>query len=396
MTALEVLPVLVIAILPTLLLVPATVLFTQVFLAWLPAPNRKTPPGSRPTVAVLIPAHNEAEGIAATLAAIVPQLAIGDRLLVVADNCADTTARIAADNGAEVIERIEPDRRGKGFALAFGVDYLRSAPPGVLLILDADCCLHAGGLDRIGRLAAAIGRPIQALDLMQALPETGLNLRIAEFAWLVKNWVRPLGSARLGLPCQLMGTGMAFPWALIRNAQLATGELVEDMKLGIDLALAGYPAQFCPQALVTSRFPDSTRAQSTQRTRWEHGHLGMIANEAPRLFREALRRRDLRLLGMALDLSVPPLALLSALVALVFLLGLVSWAWGGSVWPLVLATTPLVVLVAAIVLAWVGWGRSVLPLGALLSVPLYILAKLPIYLKFWTHRQKDWVRTGRE
>ena len=52
---------------------------------------------------------------------------------------------------------------------------------------------------------------LQALDLMRSPEGAGLKTRIAEFAWVVKNQVRPLGYHHLGLPCQLMGTGMAFP-----------------------------------------------------------------------------------------------------------------------------------------------------------------------------------------
>ena len=53
---------------------------------------------------------------------------------------------------------------------------------------------------------------MQILDLMTAPEDSPINYRVAEFAWRVNNWVRPLGLAALGLPCQLMGTGMAFPW----------------------------------------------------------------------------------------------------------------------------------------------------------------------------------------
>lgn len=382
--------------LAALALIPTCVLLAQVALALLPA--RKHPPldGSRPRVAVLIPAHNEADGIAPTLQAIRAQLLTGDRLLVVADNCADATARIAAETGAEVIERTDSKQRGKGYALEFGVRHLRQAPPEVLLIIDADCRLHPGGIDQLARQAGKTGCPVQALDLMQAPPGAGIKTRIAEFAWLVKNWARPLGSQRLGLPCQLMGTGMAFPWTLISNANLANAELAEDMKLGIDLALAGHPPVFCLDALVTSRFPETARATATQRTRWEHGHLGMIARETPRLLGQTLARRDVRLLGLALDLTVPPLALLAALIALVFGLAGGTFAAGLSALPFVLASTALGLLTLSVLLAWLGWGRRVLSFAALLSVPLYVLSKAPVYLKFWTKRQKDWVRTERD
>jgi hypothetical protein len=80
------------------------------------------------------------------------------------------------------------------------------------------------------------GRPVQALYLMLAPADAGLARRLAQFAWRVRNWARPAGWHRLGLPCQLMGTGMAFSWDMLRDAPLANASIVEDMKLGIDLA----------------------------------------------------------------------------------------------------------------------------------------------------------------
>jgi hypothetical protein len=59
-----------------------------------------------------------------------------------------------------------------------------------------------------------------------------LKSKVSEFAWCVKNLVRPLGYSNLGCPCQLMGTGMAFKWSTLSKADLANGNIVEDMKLG--------------------------------------------------------------------------------------------------------------------------------------------------------------------
>ncbi|HEY9815376.1 MAG TPA: hypothetical protein V6D20_06195, partial [Candidatus Obscuribacterales bacterium] len=66
----------------------------------------------RPRVAILIPAHNEALGIGATLTDLIPQLETGDRLIVVADNCDDETATVARSQGATVLERFNADQRG--------------------------------------------------------------------------------------------------------------------------------------------------------------------------------------------------------------------------------------------------------------------------------------------
>jgi cellulose synthase/poly-beta-1,6-N-acetylglucosamine synthase-like glycosyltransferase len=382
-------------------LLPVIVLLAQVLLGLL-GPRRLTQTqGERPTIAVLVPAHNEAAGIADTLALLLPQLTVRDRLVVVADNCTDATAAIARAatthaTGAEVIERLDGERRGKGYALDFGLRHLGQDPPALVLTVDADCRVDPGALDMLAHVCGQTGRPVQALYLMCSPEGAGLKTRIAEFAWLVKNQARPLGMLRLGLPCQLMGTGMAFPWQLAVQMNLANANIVEDMKLGVDLALLGHPALFCPDARVTSLFPTADAAVKTQRTRWEHGHLSLILQEVPRLLVAALVRADIGVLGLALDLLVPPLALLTTLLVVVFALTALSAWLGLSALPLLLSTAAVGLMLIAVLIAWHGWGRRVVSLVDLLTVPFYVLAKMPLYLKFWTRRQKEWIRTDRE
>ncbi|WXG52253.1 MAG: glycosyltransferase family 2 protein [Candidatus Sedimenticola sp. (ex Thyasira tokunagai)] len=274
----------------TLLILPIALLVVifaiEVLAAVLPTPKREheDSPGTRPSIAILVPAHNEERKLLATLESVKSQLWTVDHLLVVADNCADDTAGIAADFGAEVIERHDLERRGKGYALDFGIRHLERYRPDVVIVIDADCLVDPGCIDRLVIACADSGRPVQALYAMYAPEGAGLKLRIAEFAWLVKNRVRALGLRKLGLPCQLMGTGMAFPWAIISKAKVASGNIVEDMELGLSLAQQGVPPMFCPGAKVSSIFPTSSDGVNSQRTRWEHGHLGMIIQQAPRPF----------------------------------------------------------------------------------------------------------------
>jgi cellulose synthase/poly-beta-1,6-N-acetylglucosamine synthase-like glycosyltransferase len=351
---------------------------------------------ARGSVAILVPAHNEEDGIAQTLATLVPQLAAGDRVLVVADNCADATADRARAAGAEVVERFHASDRGKGFALAFGVDHLRADPPAAVLIVDADCELAPGSLEVLAAELQRTQRPVQALYLMTAPADAGLARRLAQFAWRVRNWARPAGWHRLGLPCQLMGTGMAFSWDMLRDAPLANASIVEDMKLGIELAKTGRAPVFCERALVTSAFPDSAAASTTQRTRWEHGHLEMILREVPAMLARAVARGDRRLLGLALDLAVPPLALLAGLLALDAGLALAAWGCGAGIAPVVAAGALLGAFLLAVLTAWFARGRDLVRFTELMSVPWYIAAKLPVYLRFIVRRQRAWVRTDRK
>jgi cellulose synthase/poly-beta-1,6-N-acetylglucosamine synthase-like glycosyltransferase len=378
-----------------LLLIPVVVIFTQVIFAYLPNASATIllPTGIK--IAVLVPAHDESDGISATIDSILPQLGSGDRLLVVADNCSDDTARIASEKGAEVIERNNLEKRGKGFALDYGIRFLARSPPDIVVIVDADCIVDENALRKMAAYSVQRDRPVQCLYLMYSPDEAGIKTKIAEFAWLVKNQVRPLGYARLGLPCQLMGTGMAFPWQAINNIDLASGNLVEDMKLGIDLSKSGYPPLFYEDARVTSYFPSASETQSVQRTRWEHGHLNMILKQAPRLIMQSIVNGNKDLLAITLDLCVPPLALLVVMLAGLVAAAGVSYVSGVTYIPLLIAGSSIAILAAAVVLAWWGWGRHIISFFTFLLIPVYVLSKIPHYVGFLFNRQKKWVRTDR-
>ena len=379
-----------------IILVPVTVLLAQALLASRTVRGAASVAGPRPSVAVLIPAHNEEAGLLATLSSLRPQLSANDRILVVADNCSDQTAEVARQAGVGVIERSHAQLRGKGYALDFGVQALATAPPDVVVIVDADCIVGEGAIARVAALAAHHQRPVQALYLMHTPAGSGPLKKIAEFAWLVKNKVRPLGWFRMGWPCQLMGTGMAFPWQTIRSAHLATGHIVEDMKLGLDLALAGSAPMFCPSALVYSHFPSSAEGVQSQRTRWEHGHLSVIASAAPAALGGAIRQRSASLFAFGLDLCVPPLALLVLLVCALTGLALVLTLAGGPVATLILGVLAGLALVTAILLSWWRFGRTVLSGKELALAIVYVLAKIPLYFRFLFRRQVSWVRSKRD
>lgn len=353
--------------------------------------------GPRPNVAILVPAHQEEDGIAATVGALQNQLRPGDRLLVVADNCTDETAARARAAGAEVIERTDPSRRGKGYALDFGVRHLEAAPPPVVIIVDADCTLHAGSVDRLAERAAASGRPVQGLYLMSAPPDGGLNFQVAEFAFLVKNRVRPAGLYRLGLPCHLTGSGMAFPWKIIKDAHLAHASLVEDMKLGLELALDGTPPLYCEDARIDSFFPYTDAGAASQRSRWEEGHLGMIAM-ALRHLPSALASRSMNALALTLDMLVPPLTLLLLLVTGAFVVTAgTTWLFGLPGIALWIAAASLALFGLAASVAWYAFGREALPAGSLLRVLPYMLGKLKLYGSMAAGgRSGGWIRTDRK
>ncbi|MEX0701753.1 MAG: glycosyltransferase family 2 protein [Planctomycetales bacterium] len=349
-----------------------------------------------PRTVVLIPAHDEAAVIGETLARLLPTLPPSARAIVIADNCTDETAPLARSAGADVFERRDPRRRGKGFALEHALARLTDDPPDVVIVIDADCRADAALVSTIARLAHREGRPVQALDLVEIDgPAAGVHA-VSTLGFRFKNLVRPAGLARLGLPCHLMGTGMAVPWRRLREVRLCGGHLAEDMQLGIDLAVAGAPPLFCPEVGVTSSAPRERSAFLTQRTRWEQGHLATLFSQAPRLLMAGIRQRRIDLAAMALDLAVPPLSLLAMMWLLALSAGIAAGLLGGPWWPANVLAAQGLAMIAAVAAGWAARCRRQVPLRVLAAVPFYVARKLPIYASFVFKRQKAWVRTKRE
>jgi cellulose synthase/poly-beta-1,6-N-acetylglucosamine synthase-like glycosyltransferase len=390
---------LILLILP--LLLPAWAMGILTLAALIPPSKRcdsETPPNiASPRVAVLVPAHNESHHVLPTIACLRLQLGTHDRLLVVADNCNDDTASLARQAGAEVVERHHATLRGKGYALAFGVDHLRADPPDVLVVVDADCTVSTHALAQMSAHCQSTGHPVQILNLMHTEAGAGLKLRMMEFAMVMKNQVRPRGSFRLGQACHLMGTGMALPWSLAAQAQLATGHVAEDMKLGVEMAKAGLAPHFLETVEVSSAFVTNSSVARVQKSRWEHGHLATMSEELPQLLRAAWQQRSKALTVMSLDLLIPPLALYFMVLVGVTALVLGLSAWSKVAQPAaVFALWSAGVFGSSVLLAWWRFGRHLLSGGELLTAPLYAAWKLPVYLAYALKKRSGWVRTKRE
>ena len=350
-------------------------------------------------VAVLIPAHDESAGIVATLMALQAVAPPGTRILVVADNCSDDTATLARAAGAEVIERHDAAARGKGYALAFGRDHLALDPPErcaeVVIVLDADCRLAPGSIEALSAAACASDAPAQAINLIAPDFSASPLVQISSFAVLVKNLYRSRGMQRLGGAALLTGTGMAFPWRHFAAAELATGALVEDLALGIALTRAGHAPRLVAAAQVRSA-PAQLGDALVQRTRWEHGFLGTLRQFALPVLAAGLRRSSLAETLLGLHLLVPPLALLLLVAGLSLpVLGGIVLLGGGAM-PLLLIGAMLVITLLSVFAAWLAGGRALLSGSTLLRAPLYVLWKIPVYLKFLRKPETRWQRTPRD
>ena len=286
---------------------------------------RLTPavPSTPPTLAVIVPAHDEELVLAATLDSLSAQdyPPASFQVVVVADNCTDGTAALARSRGATVLERTHADERGKGYALNHAVSHLLalSTPPEGFVIVDADTQAAPDFLSRMGaRLTAGTdSRGFGAWQGRYGVLNAGDGWRAALMAGAfdLVNHVKPLGRETLGLSAGLKGNGMAFSRAVAAALPWPGGSLTEDLDYGLDLARRyNLRVAYVPEARVQAQMPAGAGPAASQRARWERGRLGLLRTRALPLLREGLRRRSFLLIDLAWDLLTPPLAELAALV----------------------------------------------------------------------------------
>jgi glycosyltransferase involved in cell wall biosynthesis len=349
-----------------------------------------------PPTAVLIPAHNEASEIAATVQSILKNLGPLDQLIVIADNCCDRTAETARQAGAFVLERTDLVLKGKGYALDYGLKFLAKDPPEMVVFMDADCTVSPGSIKILAQTSWTLQRPVQSTYLMEQPINASLRDQISAFALTLKNLVRPLGMKALGWPCLLTGSGMALPWAMLAPISLAGNRNADDMQLTVDLALEGASPLYEPRSQVMGRLMQAEDAYS-QRTRWEHGHLRMILTQVPRLLKAMVIQRRFDLLILACDMAIPPLSLFILLWVGLVLLNLGALSLGVvNVWSFVFSLLAGVPIIVGVWLAWHRFGRTLLPSQNWKEIPSYLLWKAPIYLKFMTRPQTRWLKTERD
>lgn len=355
-------------------------------------------PSSR--LIVLVPAHNESELISRCVRSLCAQAYPRAlyQVVVIADNCTDDTAAVARHAGADlVLERNEPDARGKGHALRWAMDRLLPTEPtaAAFAVIDADSVAGETFLSKLVRPFEAGARAVQGESLLAMNAARGTGLRVTAF--LLVNRVRPAGRTVLGLPMShLAGNGMLLARELLLAKPWRAFTSAEDLEYSLELQSEGIPIVFAGGAVLMSPAAPNPQAAAEQQLRWEGGKIFLARTRLPALVRRAVRERQPALLGVAFDLAVPPLGLLTvttlggALIAgavaalgLVPALIMVPWLAG-------LASIPLHVLI--------GLRAGHAPRSAyltLLRAPLFLLTKPFRAHRALRFRGDTWVRTER-
>ena len=363
---------------------------------------RKREGEASPTLsfAVVVPAHNEALQIRATVEGIRAVRYFPDlyRVVVLADNCDDDTARVAASAGAEVFVRRDPDRRGKGQALDWLLRERKEAYADcdAVAVVDADTRVHPEFLREISRSFAAEG--VEVVQGYYGVSNPGDNWRTALLAAAldVFHHLRPAGRNRLGGTAGLKGNGMAFRREVLESRGWPAHSVVEDIEFSLRLLGDGILVHYNPDAMVFAEMAVRGTQAEPQRKRWEGGRFQLLRRFGPsllsRFFKEAGKGGSrARFFDAFMDLLIPPLSLL-VLVQCAMI--------AGSLWMAPsLVPAALLCLAGSVVYVFSGLAMRKAPLEVwfyLLTAPIFVLWKIPLYLRMMASpSNKTWERTRR-
>jgi cellulose synthase/poly-beta-1,6-N-acetylglucosamine synthase-like glycosyltransferase len=346
---------------------------------------------------IIVPAHNEETVLAHVIRSLlrIDWPAQQFRVVVVADNCTDATAAIAASAGAHVLARSNQEKRGKGYALDLAFTVSRELGwADAVVVIDADAEVSTNLLEAI---ACRIESGEHAVQVHYGVSNIGVSWRtrllgIAKAAFHI---VRSRARERLKLSCGIRGNGWAVTRGLLERVPYKAFSLTEDLEYGITLGLAGYRVAYADEAHSNAEMVSGEKESRNQRQRWESGRFELIRNNTFPLLAQAIRRRSVICLDLALDLMVLPLSyivlnvltlLVLTLIALAAAQASISWLW--------ICGACIVALTLHILRGWQLSGvglRGLLDLG---RAPFFLAWKIMIMIR--ARGSKEWVRTKRE
>ena len=228
-------------------------------------------PDPVPGVSVVVPAFNEAAGIAATVRSLAASWYPGDlEVIVVDDGSADDTAMIASDLRLANVTVIRQLNGGKPSALNRGI---AAARHDICVLVDADTVFEP---DTITRLVARFGDP--------AVGAVSGNTKVANRRGLLGRWQhleyvmgfnldRRMFDLLKVMPTVPGAVGAFRRQALADAGWLSSDTLAEDTDLTIAVVRAGWQVVYEQRALAWTEVPATLRQLWRQRYRWCYGTM---------------------------------------------------------------------------------------------------------------------------
>lgn len=381
-----------------LLAVPAVASCAYLLLLTLLSGKTRAPSAPSRTLRfdVIVPAHNEE----ALIGRVVRNLRGIDwpsdcfRVVVMADNCTDSTASLARAAGADVLERRQTTSLGKGYALEHA--FLDSRARGwadALVVVDAD---SVASTNLLTACAARLESGAHAVQVHYGVlgPRASWRTRLLCIAMAAFHRLRSRARERLELSCGLRGNGWCVTHDLLQRVPYRAFSLAEDIEYGIELGLGGCRVHYADEASVDGEMVADAASAAPQRRRWELGRQQLLRMKAAALLRAAVRQRSPVCLDLCVDLLVPPLSYVALNVAALLLFAEALSAWqGAALYWLGAGSACAGALLLYVLRGWQLSGMGALGLLDLARAPFFVAWK--VALLCWSRGSPAWVRTAR-
>lgn len=362
--------------------------------------GRRTEPGyadPRTRFGVLVPAHNEELLLPDLLASLARQSYPSEmfRVIVVADNCVDSTAAIARREGVMVLERHDLLRRGKGYAIEFAMKTLNASDYDALFIVDADSVVGEGALRYLDGMIQGGSCAIQCYNGVGNADQSWFT-RILDVSRTIGNEIYHPAKQRLGLSSYLMGNGMCFTEDLLMRYGWDSFSVGEDWEYYAKLVMRGEIISFGHGARVYHRESSTLKQATSQRLRWSSGRFAIAWRYGFRLLWAGISERNMIKADSATPLLFPNpslgvnIALAGLGASLLVRIGEVTWL---SWWFGVLIAFQVIIFVWGIYYCQNRASRLV----AIAVAPAFLVWKLLIdIVSALGIGRREWVRTKRE
>lgn len=224
--------------------------------------------------ALIVAAHNEETVIEDIVTSLKGLDYPADKfeVFVVADNCTDKTAELAKNAGAQVLERFDETKRGKGYAMEFAFDYIFALDEAYeyICVFDADNVVKSDFLREMNSKINEGYRAVQGYLDSKNPTDNWLTFSYSLWYW-INNRMSQLARGNLDIGCRLGGTGFAVETELIKTYGWGATCLAEDTEFTLKLALNDIKVGWAHSAVVYDEKPTHLGTSIHQRKRWMQG-----------------------------------------------------------------------------------------------------------------------------
>ncbi len=310
-------------------------------------------------------------------------------VFVLADNCTDATARVAADHGAVVYERFNKKLVGKGYAMECLMEKLKAEydPFDGYFVFDADNLLEP---DYITQMNRTFSDGYEIITSYRNSKNYGDNWISAGYGlWFLReaaflNHPRCL----LGTSCAVSGTGFLFSHAVLEDCGGWPFHLLtEDIEFTIHNITRGRKIGYCGAAVYYDEQPTKFLQSWHQRMRWARGYLQVFGKYGTQLLRGIFRPGGFACFDMCMNI-MPAIILTSiSLVVNIAVLALTFWSGAGFLGAVLsllqtVVNTYLLFLMVGGITTIAQWGQihtsGVKKILYIFTFPFFMFTYIPI------------------